>query len=150
MFDMLKPSDKATVVARIDPDAAGAGTVTTPWVLAGDYHQFLAVVMAGDLGASATLDAKLQQATDGSGTGVKDVTGSAITQLTQAGTDSDKLALINLDPHKLDVDGGFDYIRLSVTVGVATSEIAALLLGFHPRYGVPSHIAAVDEVVTVF
>jgi len=76
------------------------------------------------------------------------VTGSAITQLTQAGTDSDKLALINLDPSKLDVANNFDYVRLTLTVAVAASEIGALLLGFHSRYG-GAHIAGVDEVVTV-
>jgi hypothetical protein len=150
MYELMKPSDRITVVGKIDPDAAGAGTVTSGWVRASDFHQFLAIVQAGDLGASATLDAKLQQATDGSGTGAKDVTGSAITQLTQAGTDSDKVVLINIaDVGKLDVAGDFDFIRLSLTVGVAASEVAGLLLGINPRYGVAAHIAGVDEVVSV-
>ena len=150
MDQNLKPSDKATVLARIDPDAAGAGTVSTIYVKASDFHQLLAIVQAGDLGASATVDAKLRQATDSSGTGVKDITGATITQLTQAGTDSDKIVLINLDPNKLDVEGGFDYVKLDITVAVAASEIAGLLLGFEPRYGVAAHIAAVDEVLSVF
>lgn len=150
MLEMLKPSDKATVLARIDPDAQAASTVDSPWVRASDYHQFLAIIQAGDLGASATVDASIRQATDGAGAGAKAIAGAAITQLTQAGTDSDKIALINLDPNKLDVDGGFDFISVRLTVGVATSEVAALLLGFHARFGIASHIAAVDEVVTVF
>jgi hypothetical protein len=151
MFPNLKPSDKITVVGKIDPDAAGAGSVSTGWVKASDFHEFLAIVQAGDLGASATLDAKLEQATDGSGTGAKNVTGSLITQLTQAGSDSDKIALINIAnlDKALDVANSFDYIRLTLTVGVAASEIAGLLLGISPRYGVASHIAAVDEVVSV-
>lgn len=149
MRELLKPSDQVTVLGAITPDAAGAGTLTTGWVKASDYHQLLAIVQAGDLGTNATLDAKLEQATDGSGTGAKDVTGSAITQLTQAGTDSDKLVLVNLHPGKLDVDNGFDYVRLSMTVATAASEIAGILLGLGQRYGVASHIAAVDEVVSV-
>lgn len=149
MFEMLKPSEKATVLARIDPDAQAASTVDSAWVKASDYAQFLAVVMAGDLGASATVDASIRQATDGSGTGAKAITGASITQLTQAGTDSDKIALINLDPNRLDVDGDFDYISVRVTVGVAASEVAALILGFGARFGPGAHIAAVDEVVSV-
>jgi hypothetical protein len=144
----VRASDSATVLAKIDPDNASASTVTSGWVAAKDYARLLAVVQAGDLGASATVDAKLQQATDGSGTGAKDITGKAITQLTQAGTDSDKLALINLRPEELDIENNFTHVRLSVTVATAASEIAGLIIGFEPRFGPGSHIAAVDEVIS--
>lgn len=149
MHNNIKPSDQATLLAKLDPVSQGVATVTTGWVLAAAFHQLRATLAVGVLGAAATVDAKLQQATDGAGTGVKDVTGSAITQLTKAAADDNKVVEINLDPNKLDVDGGFDYVRLSVTVAVAASLIAAILEGFNPRYGVAAHIAAVKEVVTV-
>ena len=144
-----KASELVGVVGNIDPDAYAASTVTTGWIAANKFAQFMAVVQAGDLGTSATLDAKLQQATDSSGTGAKDVAGKAITQVTQAGTDSNKHADINLRPEELDVEGGFDYFRLSMTVAVATSDAGAVVLGFGPRQGVASENddTTVDEIV---
>jgi len=143
----IRPSDIATVLARIDPDAQAASTVDSIWVAVKDYAQFLAIIQAGDLGASATLDASVRQAQDASGTGAKAITGKAITQLTQAGSGSDKMALINVRPEELDLDNSFTHISVRVTVGTATSEVGALLLGFNPRFGPGSHVAAVAEVL---
>lgn len=149
MLENWKPSDLVTVLGKLDPVSQGAGTVATGYVNAGLFAQLLAELDVGALGASATVDAKLQQATDGSGTGVKDITGAAITQLTKAGTDDNKLVLINLDCNKLDVAGGFNYVRLSVTVGTAACLIAARLYGLGARFEPGAHIATVDEVVNV-
>lgn len=145
----LLASDRAAVVGVIDPDANAAGAFSTDWIAAKDFHSFLAAVHAGTLGSSATLDFKLEQATDSSGTGAKDITGKAITQLTQAGSDSDKLALINLTPDELDVDNSFTHFRATMTVGTATSDCSAFVLGLDPRYGPASDndIAAVAEIV---
>ena len=144
-----KPSVLVAVVASIDPDVYTAATYTSGWVSLRDFGAILAVVQAGTLGASATLDAKLEQATDTSGTSAKDVTGKAITQLTQAGTDSDKQALINCRAEELDVENGFDCVRLSITVGTATSDAGGMLLGLHPARGPASDFDAttVDEIV---
>jgi hypothetical protein len=141
----------AGVLGVIDPDAYAAGTVTTGWISAKNYQSFLAVVLAGDLGASATLDAKIQQASDSSGTGVKDLTGAAITQLTQAGTDSNKQALISFGSGDLDIENGFTHFRLSMTVATATSDAGALVLGSDPRFGPATEddAATVDEVVII-
>lgn len=114
-----------------------------------NHHSLLALIQSGVLGTGATLDAKLQQATDASGTGAKDVAGKAISQLTQAGSGSAKQAIINLRPEDLDVNNGYAYVRLSVTVGVAASLTAAQLLGFNPRFAPGDAInqAAVAQVV---
>lgn len=143
----VRPSDKATVLAVLNPISQGAATVTTGWVAMSTYENVLAILKVGALGASGTVDAKLQQASDGSGTGAKDITGKAIAQLTQAGTDSNKQALINVRSEELDINGGFTHVRLSVTVAVAASLIDAILLGFDARYQPQSHAATVDEVV---
>lgn len=142
------PSDRARLVGVIDPDAYAASTVTTGWIEAKDYASFLAVVSAGDLGASATLDAKLEQAQDSGGTGAKNITGKSIAQLTQAGTDSNKQALINLRPEELDTDNKFTHFRLSMTVAVATSDAGGFVLGFDARYEPGADLAAVDEIVS--
>ena len=145
----IKPSDRVAILAAIDPDAASAGTVTTAWIDVTNWQNLMAIVMAGDLGASATLDAKLQQATTIGGAGAKDVTGKAITQFTQAGTDSDKQAIINCSQYDLDFANGFKFVRLSMTVAIAASEIGGLLLGLDPRYNAASDndAATVDEIV---
>jgi hypothetical protein len=144
-----KPSELAAVVGVIDPDANTAAALSTGWVDMRDFAALLGIVMAGDLGASGTLDAKFEQATSSGGAGVKDVTGKAITQLTQAGTDSNKQALINLRAEELDVENGFRYARLTMTTATATSDSAAMVLGLHPARGPASDFDAttVDEIV---
>lgn len=149
MNNTYKPSERIAVVGVIDPDANAAGTYVTGWVPASRFFSYMVLVMAGTLGASATLDAKIEQATDADGADAKDITGAAITQLTQAGSDSDKQAIINLRTEKLDVDGGFGYIRLSMTVGTATSDCGAVLLGVDGRNEPASDFdtSTVDEIV---
>lgn len=145
------PSEVAAVVGAIDPDAYGTGTETTGWVAVADFMSFMAIVMAGELGSSAELDAKIEQATDNSGSDSKDVSDSDISQLTQGGTDdSDKQVLINVRPEDLDVEGGFTHIRLSITIGTASSDVAGLLLGLNARHGPASDqdASSVEEIVT--
>lgn len=149
MASNLSGSARAGVVGVIDPDAYAAGTYTTGWIDMAKLFAVLAVIMAGDLGASATLDAKFQQATDGAGTGAKDVTGSSIAQLTQAGADDNKQVLINLTPADLDFNHGYRFVRLSLTVGAAASDVGAVVIGLDPRFGAATDndSATVDEVV---
>lgn len=148
MYNNLKPSDEFTLLDRIAPISQGAGAVNGAWVKV-EYNKLLAEIEAGVLGVAATLDGKLQQATDGAGTGAKDITGAVITQMVKA-TDDGKSASINLGPDRLDVAGGFCYVRLVVTVGVAASLIAARLYGCCPGYGPGTHAASRKENVSVF
>lgn len=145
----LLPSDRAAIVAAVNPTSQAAGTVSTPWISMANFHTMMAVIQAGVLGASATLDAKLEQATSAAGAGAKDIAGKAITQLTKAGSDDNKQAIINVRASDLDVNGGFSHVRLSVTVATAASLTAALVLGFDKRYGAASDddAASVDEIV---
>lgn len=144
----ILPSNRAVLAGVIDPDAYAAGTVTSGWISMADFGAIQAIVMAGDLGTSATLDAKLEQASDSSGTGAKDITGKAITQLTQAGSDSNKQAIINCRADELDVDNSFTHVRLSMTVATATSDAGALVLGHDARYAPEADLSSVDEVVS--
>ena len=126
------PSEVSAIVGVIDPDANGTGTITSDWVNMADFESIMAIVMAGVLGTSATIDAKIEQATDSSGTGAKDVSGKAITQLVKASND-DNQAIINCRAEELDIANDFSYARLSMTVGTATSDAAGIVLGFNPR-----------------
>lgn len=148
MSTALKPSQRVALVGAIDPQSANA-VKTSGWIDATKFFNYLAIVSVGALGASATVDAKLEQATASDGTGAKDVTGRAITQLTKAGTDDSKQAEINLKQEDLDFANGFKFFRLSITPATAASLISGTVLGLDPRYGVASDsdAATVDEIV---
>ncbi len=144
-----KMSEKVQVVAVIDPDANAAGTIVSAWVSMASFEEVLAIIMAGDLGSSATIDAKMRQATDSSGTGAKDITGKAITQLTQAGTDqSNKQAQINVRAEELDRTNGFTHVALSFTTATATSDSGAILLGMNSRYQPGTPATSVIETIS--
>jgi len=143
----IKPSALAPIMKVLDPISQAAATVNTGWVSLADFDSALAILMVGVLGAAATVDAKLQQATDSAGAGAKDITGKAITQLTKAGTDDNKQVEINVRSDELDVAGSFNHVRLQVTVAVAASLISALVLGFNARYPTAADSTTVDEIV---
>ena len=149
MFPNSKATELLSVLATIDPSNQASGTATTGWISVANYHGLLAEVQTGALGTSATLDAKLQQALDSSGTGAKDITGKSITQLTQAASGSNRQVLINVKPEELDTVNGFGFVRLSVTVGVAASMTTAQLIGVNPRYAPADsqNQAAVAQVI---
>jgi len=154
MFPNAKASEMLTILATLDPASQAAGTATTGWISVANHHGLMASVQSGALGASATLDAKFQQALDSSGTGAKDITGKdntnkAITQLTQAASGSNRQVLINLKPEELDTVNGFGFVRLSLTVGVAPSITSAQLIGVNPRYAPADSLnqAAVAQIV---
>lgn len=142
-FPNIRPSDRVVLQGVIDPDANAAATYTTDWVSLADFGAVMAVVFAGDLGSSATLDAKIQQAKDASATGSKDLTGKAITQI----TDSNVQAIINVRGEDLDVANGYTHVRLSMTVGTATSDCGAAIFGVDARYAPETDASTVSEVV---
>lgn len=148
----IRPSDRAAVVGVIDPDVLTAAAHSSGWIDMTRWQEIMAIVQVGTLGTNATVDAKIEQATDGSGTGVKDVTGAAITQLTQAGTDeSDKQAIINLFAEDLDADNDFTHARLTITVGTASSDGGGIVLGMCPRHESANEndLASVAEIVSL-
>ena len=147
MYPNSKASEMLAVLATIDPATQAAGAVSTGWVSVANHLGFLALVQTGVLGTSATVDAKLQQALDSSGTGAKDISGKAITQIVKA-TGDNKQALVNVKPEELDTVNGFGFVRVTVTVGVAASITSAQLLGVNPRYA-PADVGNQAAVVQV-
>lgn len=132
---------RTPLVAAIAPSNQAAGAQSTGWISVAEYFSFMALVQAGALGASGTVDAKLEQAQDASGTGAKDVAGKAITQVTV----SNKTAAIGLGHNDIDTTNGFTHFRLTVTVGTAASDTAAAVFGADARYEKPANNQA-DEV----
>jgi hypothetical protein len=142
-----KCTDFVGVFATIDPDAYTASTYTSDYVDASVASHFLALIKVGTMASTSTVDAKLVQATDSSGTGKKDISGKAITQLTEAGTDSDKQAIITLLPTDLDTDNSFTHFAIEMTVGTAASDADATILGIMTTDQPPTDLASVDEIV---
>lgn len=142
-------SEGWAVVAAIDPDVTAASTVLSGAVDMASYSRVMVIGQAGTLGASATLDLKVTQATTAAGT-YKDVTGAAITQLTQASPDdSDQQVIINVDQTDLDIDNDYRYIKASLTIATATSDAAAIVLGLPKRRPASgSDAASVAEIIS--
>jgi hypothetical protein len=148
MNSNILPSNRGVVAGAIDPDAYTAAAYTSDYVSMADFETMMAIIMVGTMASTSTVDAKLVQATDSSGTGVKDISGKAITQLTEAGNDSDKQAIINCRSDELDVANGFTHVAVVMTVGTAASDAGAILLGFDGRYQPTADLASVDEVIS--
>jgi len=140
-YNSANITDLVSVRDLIEP-VAGAATYTTGWLDAGTACQWMAVISAGTVGTSA--DAKIEQASDSSGTGAKDLSGSDITQLVAAGS-----ALIEFQPSDLDTANDFDHVRLSITTVGATTVASGQLISRGHRYEPQAQGSKIDEEVTV-
>jgi len=145
-LEMIPPSSRVAELASVAPVSATVAT-GTPWVRITGYEQLEAVLNVGVIATNGTVDCKVQQATDSSGTGAKDVTGKAVTQLTQAGGDSGKRCIINVAQQDFDVNNGFVYARVLTTPATAAALIAVELRGFNARFPV-AHETAVSQTIT--
>ena len=140
-------SDQVVLADTIDPDAYAAGTLTSGWVDMSVYDTVLATVLIGALGTGATVGAKLEQATDASGTGAKDVADKAITPMTEVGGGSGTQALIEIRSEELDVNAAFTHVRLSITVATASCDLAASLHGVGARYQQANAASVAERVL---
>jgi hypothetical protein len=136
------------VISCIDPDAYTASEYNT-YGTENDtidmtlWSEVMFILMAGTLGSSATLNMDIES---GSANGTFGNTVKSITQLTQAGSDSDKQVVVCVKSEEL--TAGDRYLNAEVTLGTATSDFGLLVLGrarHKPASG--SDLASVDEIV---
>jgi hypothetical protein len=151
MFPNSLPTERMALLAVIDPDAYSNGAQTSGYFALKDFTRFAALILAGDIVSTGTVDAKLTVYTDGSGGGALDVPGATMTQMTQAGTDSNKQAWINFNPDLVAGNTAYTHGRLTVTLGTAGADMAAMVFGFDPRYApaTDSDATTVDSVTSV-
>lgn len=129
----IKASEQVAIMDAINPVSQGVGSVTTGWVSVAKFNKVLALVQVGVFGASATVDAAVQQASDNAGTGAKAFTNAkAITQLLAAGGNNVQCE-IDIDAQELDVANSFNYVQLKITVGTAATLVSGALVGFNAR-----------------
>lgn len=143
----ILPSKRAPLVGVINPVSDDAGDSSTGWVSMADFDNIMAVIAAGAITSTGVLNAKLEQAQNSGGTGVKNITGKAITPLTQAGSDSNKQAIINCRSDELDMANGFTHVRLTITPSVAATVFVGLIFGFDARFQPADDLTSVDEVI---
>lgn len=142
---LLKPSDRVVLLAAINPQSATT-VQSSGWVAMDLYESLLAEIRVGTISSSGTVDAKLQQATSSGGAGAKDITGKSITQLTQAGSNSNSQAFINVTAGDLDSANGFNYVQLSITPATAAALITGALYGFDAKFAGANATSVVQVV----
>jgi hypothetical protein len=111
------------VVQVVDPDANAAGALTSAEIDVTGYYQALLVVNIGTLGSSATLDCKVQAASTTGGS-LSDITGAAITQQTQGGTDASDSVVVG----RILCNGTDPFWKVITTVGTATSDCGVTMI----------------------
>lgn len=89
-------TDRATVAVALAPVSKTAGTTTSAAVSMLGFGGGALLVNAGVIGTSGTVDCKITTSAATGGT-YTDVTGAAITQMTQAGGDSGTSQLVSFD-----------------------------------------------------
>ena len=142
----LLPTDRVAVVGQYTPNLVVPSAVHTDWVDMGEFENLLAVISTGDMLSAAFVDAKLQQATDAQGTGMKDVPGKAISTMGASGGDAYKTKLINMRAEELDAENNYTHVRAEVAVSANNVTVAVLLLALDPRY---RPLAQADSVIQV-
>jgi hypothetical protein len=141
------PSDGVAVAAAIDPQLVDNAAVTSDWVSLKNFAQIMFVV---NLGATdITVDAKIQSADDSSGTNNTDITGLAVTQLTD--TDDNKQVILCVD--ESEVNSGDTHVAVVVTVGNGTTGayVSAVGIGFNAEYqpAFDYDVASVAQIKTL-
>lgn len=119
-------SEVFTPLGQVSPISSAAAN-SSSWVNVADMARIVAIIQTGLIAATGTFDAKLEQATSSGGAGAKDITGKAITQL--ADTGDNKNLVIDCRADELDVNGGFKFVRLTLTGATAATVMAGILLG---------------------
>lgn len=143
-----KLSEMLAIVEAKDPVSANGANINMTGVNMARFDRLLFILQVGALGSSATVDFRLQQS-DAVGGTYANISGKSITQLTDAGTDSNKQACIEIKASELDVNNGKFWVRGQIDVGTAASIVSALVLGQPTRFEPASQFndTTVDEIV---
>lgn len=143
-------TDQLALVSVIDPDAYGTGTQTGDAIDMAYHRRIATCITVGDMTSTGTVDCLLTESATSGGTYTQ-IAGKSITQLTEASTDDNKQAWINLKSSEM--GAGMRYVKVSLRLLAAASDSAALTFGDKPRYTSASgtsnahDLSSVDEIV---
>lgn len=125
-----KPSVQYPVKAAIAPQSvAAAATVTSGWVAIGTakWAKLLSILGAG----AGTAAVKLEQATTVGGANAKDLATAAQVGITAQAASTQAQSDVDITQY-LDVDGGFGFVRASLTMTGGAGTFAAVGLELGP------------------
>lgn len=144
---MNRVYEQYPLLAAIDPATVTSTPATSSWVDTAGQQELFAELQIGNV-AAETVDFKIEQATDSSGTGVKDL--KAATQLAAHATNNDnKQVQISVAIEKLDTANGFRYVRIRAVTGGATGGPMAGTLRGRGRNRPATQASSVVQVATL-
>ena len=108
-------------VVGLQADNWGIATNNGPGIDALDYDETLIVLNAGAVGASGTVDVKVQESADNSS--FSDISGAAFTQITAANDET-----IYVGRVKMGEKTRKRYLRVVATVGTAACDLGIVVL----------------------
>jgi hypothetical protein len=146
-------SNKLAIVSVIDPDNYTTGTYTGDAIDMQMHRRIMTIVAVGDFTADGTagkVDCVLTESAT-SGGSYTQISGKSITQLTRAGSDSNKQAIINLSADELGT--GMRYVKVSLRVTIKGADGATITLADNSRFTHAVNtttfgdLSSVDEIV---
>lgn len=140
------PSERFGIVATIDPIDANNADSSSDVIDMSLWGSVAFIAQLGVINASATFDMALYESDAANGGSPSAIAGKALTQLTGAGTDGAKQAIINLRAD----DCTKRYVFATMANSSHSQLAAVIALGFDPRYTPTDAIdlASVDEIVS--
>ncbi len=136
-------TEGAELLGVINP-AASQAERNSGWVCMKNFRRAVIILHVGSIATSGTLDLDIEEAKDASGTGVQNISGKSITQLTDA--DDNKVVVVELRAEEMDTNDGYWYIQAELTGATADSISGLQIWGLSPRYKSVS-TALIEEVV---
>lgn len=107
------------VVILAPIDCANTAAATSGWIDVRTYEGDIAIIQSTGVVTAGTIAGKIQEATDGSGTGAADITGATFTSV---GTSTDN------DVQKLVIRNTAGYIRYMGTIGTGPALVGVSML----------------------
>lgn len=142
----IRFGEEFAIIGSIDPVDTATSAATSDWVAMNKWTRIAAIGLVGNL--TGTLDAKLQAATDSSGTGAADITGASITQLAAASGDN-KQFVIDIPVTKTNLTTQTHVACVVTPTGGTANLIAVVIVGYIVRNAPVSSddIASVAQIV---
>jgi len=127
-------TEELELISSLDPDSYAAGVYDlAAYVNCEEFRQIVFVLSLGDMVATSTVDMDIETATSAAGANATNV--KSITQLTQAGGDSNAKVCVTVDAIEMEeAYAGSSFINAEVTVGAAASEFSLMVYGRGLRY----------------
>jgi hypothetical protein len=136
----ILPSKRAVLLDLLAPASRTAATYDTEYFSMADFENLLARIMVGDYTNGSTVNFKAMKAQDGSGTGLTDMTGKAVTELNDSASpvESNVCRQINVNAAELGDDGAtppvpYTHVLFRLVIATAAANTAVTVDGFDAR-----------------